>query len=300
MRDFSALFNVVFSFLRKHLKHIFAALFSIVGPVILVAILGIGFFQGQILGEFLGLLENGGEALQGTQGEATARQFSYEWVASSMLNMLFSYVFYVLIALTVLVYIKLQQAQSEEQLERITPAAVWQTMKPYLAPAFLAGFLFYFISFLGALFCIIPGIFMAVSLSLVMPSIVMDELGAIDALKKSYALVKENWWFTFGYLFLMYLLSSTLVSILYMPPYLLFVFSMVFGVEDPQQILMTLQQNIYWILVVVYGLVYFGSLIAQSILQTAIAFQYGNLVEQKEARGLQQEIDRQDDNPQNT
>ncbi|MHB8994638.1 MAG: hypothetical protein ACYC63_05240 [Armatimonadota bacterium] len=62
----------------------------------------------------------------------------------------------------------------------------------------------------GMLFCIIPGIYVAVLLLIVTPIIVIEGLGPVDAMKRSAALVKDDWWRCFG----IYMLLTLLVSLI--------------------------------------------------------------------------------------
>lgn len=49
----------------------------------------------------------------------------------------------------------------------------------------------------GLILLIVPGLFLLVSLYLFWPAIVLEGKGPIDALKRSYNLVRGNWWRTF-------------------------------------------------------------------------------------------------------
>lgn len=66
----------------------------------------------------------------------------------------------------------------------------------YLLPVF-AGFILYGIAVgAGMILLIVPGIFLLVSLYLFWPAIVVEGKGPIEALKRSYNLVRGNWWRT--------------------------------------------------------------------------------------------------------
>ncbi|GJM61888.1 MULTISPECIES: hypothetical protein [Persicobacter] len=52
---------------------------------------------------------------------------------------------------------------------------------------------------LGFMFLIIPGIFLAVAWSVVLPAKIIEELGIGAAFSKSRYLVRDNWWNTFGF-----------------------------------------------------------------------------------------------------
>ncbi|MGE5532116.1 MAG: hypothetical protein ACM3VW_08385 [Bacteroidota bacterium] len=50
----------------------------------------------------------------------------------------------------------------------------------------------------GTVLCIVPGIYVAILLVLVTPIIVIEGLSPIDSMKRSAALVKDDWWRCFG------------------------------------------------------------------------------------------------------
>lgn len=71
----------------------------------------------------------------------------------------------------------------------------------------LASVLSTIICVMGFVFLIIPGIWISVALSLSTVLLVRGDLDAIGALRKSYDLVKGNWWNVFGVLILVFFLN---------------------------------------------------------------------------------------------
>lgn len=62
-------------------------------------------------------------------------------------------------------------------------------------PTFILAVLLYFlVVIVGMVFLLIPGLYFAGALGLFGVAIVVEELGALPAIKRSYFLVKNNWW----------------------------------------------------------------------------------------------------------
>lgn len=92
--------------------------------------------------------------------------------------------------------------------------------KKYLLPIFLGSLLLGIGIMIGLVLLVVPGIFIAVSCSFYAFCIINDDLSIMDGLKRSYALVKNNWWVTFGYLIVVGLVLGVIS----------FVFSLIGGI----------------------------------------------------------------------
>ena len=79
------------------------------------------------------------------------------------------------------------------------------------------GFLFVLMVGLGAIACIIPGIWLAVAYALAIPVLLIEGTKGIGALGRSYRLVRGRWWPTFGVLLLGQLLISVVQFVLQLP-----------------------------------------------------------------------------------
>jgi hypothetical protein len=60
---------------------------------------------------------------------------------------------------------------------------------------------------------IVPGVWLAVRWSVAVPALLAEEIGPVSALGRSFRLVKERWWATFGALVVMTILVSILQGI---------------------------------------------------------------------------------------
>jgi hypothetical protein len=90
-------------------------------------------------------------------------------------------------------------------------------------PAFVGACICMFlVTLVGFLFCVLPGIFIAVAANLAPVRSVVRDSGPIDAIRESYALVKGRWWRVFGF----FLLVALCIQAIYLPMVLPLQFAM--------------------------------------------------------------------------
>ena len=99
----------------------------------------------------------------------------------------------------------------------VTFAEAWEEFKPQLprllGATLLSGLLFV----VGALFCILPGVWLWVLFGLVTPALVLERSTVGTAFGRSRALVKGAWWRTFGVLLLAAVISAIIGWIISIP-----------------------------------------------------------------------------------
>jgi hypothetical protein len=81
-------------------------------------------------------------------------------------------------------------------------------------PLLLLAFLFFLGLIPAFIALIIPGIWLSVAWSLSYPALLSEGLGPVEALGRSFRLVKGRWWPTFGALLVMYVLVAVISGIL--------------------------------------------------------------------------------------
>lgn len=88
-------------------------------------------------------------------------------------------------------------------------------------------------SMIGFVLLIVPGIWFVVSASMTAQVIAIERLGPIAAIKRSFNLVKGNWWETFGFILLIGLIGGTasqLIQLVALPLFLVGNPSFAFGI----------------------------------------------------------------------
>jgi hypothetical protein len=99
----------------------------------------------------------------------------------------------------------------------VTFGEAWEEFKPQLARLLGATLLTGLIVTVGAIFCVIPGIWLWVLFGLVTPALVLERCGVGTAFGRSRALVKGAWWRTFGVLLLAAVISWIISWIISIP-----------------------------------------------------------------------------------
>lgn len=94
---------------------------------------------------------------------------------------------------------------------------VWPKVFGAILPVFAASILYSILVIIGSIFCLIPGIIVAVYLYFYMYAYIVEETGVVESLQRSYELVKGNWWVTLGYLIVFGIISFILSLIFAIP-----------------------------------------------------------------------------------
>ncbi len=130
-------------------------------------------------------------------------------------------------------------------------------------------------------FVIIPfSIYASVSLSPIFFMRMQEPIGLFEAIGRCFKLIRGYWWQTFGILFLMYIITIAISYGMAIPQFILIGIRAAVADESAGPLISIL-------LVVFTALTFIASqFISSSLFNVAVALQYYNLVERKEAVGL--------------
>ena len=118
---------------------------------------------------------------------------------------------------------------------------------------------------IGFFLFILPGIFIAVKLSLAPAIYVIEEEDFGEALSKSWELTKDNWWFTFGVSFVMSIIINIVSNIFIFPLYIIMSVVIFSSGEPNPESLGTMISLIYGFSMIVVGLFYCFPIISQAM-----------------------------------
>jgi phosphate/sulfate permease len=139
-------------------------------------------------------------------------------------------------------------------------------------------------SLIGALFFIIPGIYIAYKLSLAPVIFIVEEEPIGEALSKSWDATRDYWWFTFGMALVMGIIMNFASYIFVVPMYILIgIVSFSTGTNDVTGI-STIISVLYGLSVVVPALLYCMPI-------TSKALVYFNIQERKTGRSMMDKIE---------
>jgi hypothetical protein len=151
----------------------------------------------------------------------------------------------------------------------VIPVAILATVSPALI-------------FLGmmAMFCTVVYLIVSVSLTYIVRA--YEKKGFFDAIGRSFKLVRDKWWSTFGLIFVLYIVMMTISYIFLIPWYVAMVTTALHSTSTE----MLDQSTMTWSTIVLFTLYYLAQMVLGALPNIGIAFQYFNLVEMKEAKGL--------------
>jgi hypothetical protein len=182
---------------------------------------------------------------------------------------------YTLLLLTVYGYVVACMAKAEPG-EDVTPAEVWAIVRREFVSTFFSQFGLMLVVVVASMLLLIPGIYLGVALSLFYVVKLVEGTGFTESFQRSLYLVKGKWWSTFG-------LICISLGIMYL---LIIVLSIPMGIMGAKSLLSTDSAPNETLTLVVTAIYQLTLLAAYPFVLLPVAFQYFNLVERKESRGL--------------
>lgn len=272
-RELGDIITDTFRFVRENYKQLGKYIFRITGPVLGILLLSLSYYS------YLGMDTFGGSIFEMNPNINMELYFiSFFILICAVLA------FYVLLNATILNYIR-SYAQNEGQ---PIDSEVYQGVKNdfggMLGLLILAGI----IVFAGAVFCLLPGIYLWVPMSLTPSILVLRKTSVSDAIGDAFSLIKDNWWITFATLLVMTLLVY-IMSLVFQFPAIIYFF--IKGVTMSQEGNVADPASLFdWVYVVFNVLSTLVQYLLSSILIIATALIYYNLDEQKNFTGAYQTI----------
>lgn len=310
-RDFSMKMNATIEFIRQNFKAIFKCLLFIAGPPVLLSSILIGNFYGDYMGFVTSSMR--------TPASLDDMQ-NYFLSAGFWLQILGAIIFgFVAGALTLSVVYNYILEYDEKKTNKIDVNDVWirvrSTIGMYMGTMFLyfiALMVAYFIVmipiillivsqspfliFIGFVLAVVAIVYIWISFSLIFIIRAYEKVDFITAIRRSFFLIKGKWWSTFGVVFITGFVQSTISSLFLIPWYIAYFTQMMHTISNtPFEEPSTIAQLVNDIFFVLYFLV---SFLLYVIPLVGISFQYFNLVERKESRGLMSKIDTLGETPQ--
>lgn len=257
VRDFGAIFNDTFTFIRQNLWPLLKPCITIAGPLFFIG----GMLYGRGLGGYY-------QSTFGSILEESSPDF--EMMESSVIDMfmnfgiasIFMIMGYVLFIALINAYIILYRKAGLEANE-ITTALVWQEAKKHTGKLIVTFIAITILLIVGYVFCVIPGIFLSVPLSLIFILRMEEkELSLGESISKCFKLTENYWWLTFGVLILLYLIYNVVAGALSLPVTLLLGGSAFFEIGIIGEIIQSLFTGItYLFTFLLSGIVYVGTAI---------------------------------------
>ncbi|MDN3587389.1 hypothetical protein QWY86_11960 [Pedobacter aquatilis] len=266
IRDFGQIINDTFTFVRQNFKplvktyFIFSGLFMIAG---MLAMLLQQYKMVNIVNNLDGFRNRGfGAGLYGLE---------------YFLAILFSLAGYASTTVATLSYIAIYVQKGN-----LTPTTdeVWGYFKYYFFRIFGSSLLLGLLLAVGFLFCLLPGFWLMPIISLVFPIIVIENGTIGYAFNRSFKLIKDNFWITFGTLFIIWIIVYACMSFVVLPTTLFSMLGLFSGSKPQMSLTFTMLGTV----------IQYLCQVCTVIPIITIALSYFSLVEQKESAGLMQRI----------
>jgi len=262
VRDFGALLGVTFDYIKQNIKLLFKSNLLIGSPFILLAGVFMGIYQSSIFN---------------FRVQPEIEQFAIPFLFS-MFFMMLSYLVIIIVTYSHLILYKNSEAGNFDIDD------VWQNVKRNFWMILFTGIGYSILSFIGFVFLIVPGIYLSIALSIIFIVRLEERLNFFEAVSRCIKIVSGNWWFTFGIIIVVGMIQGFLGFILYVPNYIVTIFLAFAGVDSNTG-------DLGRVLYIISSIIATFGVLLYSISTIAIAFQYYNLVERKEAPGLVQQIE---------
>lgn len=299
-RDFGSKVNATFEFFKQNFKSLVKSLLVIAGPAVLFG----SIFLGMFFSDFFTLASN-----PQRDPQETLRLFSTGafWLRMSMMYV-FLFVSYVITLATINGYADLYY---KKKTNKIPVGEVWEAVRvlmwKYLgsllmilvcgsvlglivvAVAFVLKIASTALMVLWIMAAAVGFVYLMVGIGLLFFIQAHEGLGFFEAAGRSLSLVKGKWWSTFGIAFVLSLIGGV-ISYIFIIPYYAFIFvSAAHTVQggSPAELSDSLKTATY----VFFTIYYMAQMLLQSLPQLGLVFQYFNLVERREAKGLMGDID---------
>ena len=268
-RDFGDKINVTFTYGVQQFRSLATALLYIAGPVTLFAGIASGVYQSNMLKTIGGI----------SRGTAVRPFAMFNQILSPAywLLLLFTLLSYVIVSLTVYSHLKLYD---RSQGAPITVGAVWEEVQSRLVGGVSLAIVTGLAIFAGLLLLILPGLYMAVPLSLAMAVFVFEELGISATFSRCFKLATDKWWSTFGLSFVMTIITYIVAIVFSLPAGIVAIMGITGG--NVSSLIVIITQAISTV----------GTQLVSALVPLALGFQYFNLVERQEGTGLLSAINR--------
>ena len=272
-RDFGEIINATFTFVSQEFKLLLQSILYFAGPFLLLG----GIFLGKGQANLFTQLDN--TSLFSNPSDYFSNGFTSIFLGGLFLTLGITAII-TLINSYVAIYTK-------QEKNNFTIEVIWKEFKRnyfrLLGTNMLLSILFGIIGVISIFLLGIPFIYLAVSTSFIFIIQVVERKGYIDALSRSFFLIKGKWFMTFGLLILSVLIIYFVSMVIGYPFGILIAFLQSYVPESNFDFL-SLIMIIYSVISTIFYYSLFG------VLHLLIAFQYFNMVEQKEYPDLMIEI----------
>jgi len=299
-RDFGGSISVTFDFLRENFKPLYKSLLLIAGGIMVLSYT-IGFLVNTLLETGSTYNEPFAENTENMGMPPVFGGLNNDFLAS---NSILIYIVFFISTLVVIAITYRYLLLYPKYGKNISPSLLWLHMRKDLWKILVATFVFYIILALGVVaigttaaamgwfvavlsFCVL--MYIIIPLSLMHIIILAENINPIAAIKRSLYLIKDNWWSTFGVIFITSLIIYVISMVIYLPATIVagaVSYNSLEGLGSAAES-NELMTAFTIAMTMIYSMSFFFSL---PVSYLALGFQYFSIVESKEHIGLIEKI----------
>lgn len=278
LRDFGEKMSTTVDFIKENFKKLSWSLLLIGGPIaVIVALVFRDMFSNMF--QFMDVAdESGVGSFLSRMGINYFLMMSLTWITTMMI-----------LSVTYNFMIKYNNGD----LDDFSVGELFGLALKKLPGLLLLSFIIFAATIVGLFIFVLPGIYLGVVFTLAYPVYLFEKDATVgEALSKPFTLIKGKWWSTFGTAVIGYLMAYA-IQIVFSLPFLIIYFIELFTIVEEAQNDPTSFMNMFssGYMTISMAFQYIGQYCSLCIPFIAIAFQYSNLVERTEGRGLMAEID---------
>ena len=209
VRDFSENLSDTFLFIKQNLKPLLISFLTIAGIFLLASSILNGVYQSQVGGTMWKDIMDG--ARDGAAGRTTRSPFEY-FNGTYFFIPLLTWLGMTAMHVVIVAYMKLYE---EKKNHASTTQEVWEVFKKYYFKVLISTLPVYIVIVIGFLFCLLPGIYLAVVLLPFPVVMIMEDVSFGTAFNRCFTIIKQNFWISLGIYIVVYLIysfSSTIIS----------------------------------------------------------------------------------------
>jgi len=267
-RDFGQVINDTFTFIRQNFKPLMKTYFTFCGLFVLASMATMLMQQYKTV-NIINTIGNG----RNSNGMDLGKLYGLEY----FLSLLFSMASYSSMTVAVLSYIALYVRKGNQV---PTSDEVWGYFKYYFLRVFGSSFLLILMLIVAFICCLVPGFWLAPFVAMMFPIMVIENGSLGYSFSRSFKIIKDNFWVTFGTLLVVWIIVSACMSMVVLPTSLLNMMTMFTSKTPRMSVSLTMITTVLQAICQVFTI----------IPVITISLVYFSLVEQKENTGLMERI----------
>lgn len=267
-RDFGQVINDTFTFMRQNFKPLIKTYFTFCGLFVLASMAAMLMQQYKMVN----VINTG---IGNRYGQRSG--LGYIYGIEYFLSILFSLATYASMSVAILSYIAIYVQKGNQ-----TPTTdeVWGYFKYYFFRVFGNSLLLILMLGVAFLFCLVPGFWLFPFVAMMFPIMVIENGSLGYSFNRSFKIIKDNFWVTFGTLVVVWIIVTACMSLVVLPTSILNMVTMFTSKTPRMNVTLTMITTVLQSICQVFTII---PIITISLI-------YFSLVEQKENPGLMERI----------